>query len=88
MEQNSEPAVTRRSCLLGAIIAPLVGYLPAIVPERKPYDDLAVMGDLNGISSVSVQKEAVSWMVFNGWKIRSVDEANGRFQMERCLIRR
>ena len=80
MDEANGFTMTRRKCLLGALLAPLVRPLAALGLGPQPYDSLAVMGKLDGTLSVSVPREAVEYMFLRGWTIS--DNNNGMFLME------
>ena len=75
--------VNRRTCLLGALLAPLMHPLAAIELFQQPYNELEVMGKINGTSFVKVPEKAgkvVEWMILHGWTVSS--ERNGMLLME------
>ena len=59
--------VTRRSCLFGAMLVPVAGFVAAL--GLNDGWRLSVLGNLNGDEFVAVPKEQFAWMICQGWKV-------------------
>ena len=81
MSDSGECTVTRRTCLLGALLAPFAGAVTAM--GLGQVGRLDVMGPLNRDLFTSVPNEDVGWMICQGWKvIDKQDDKHGWFRMK------
>ncbi len=75
-------AISRRACLFGAAMAVLAKPLAEIGLEPQPYNELSVMGNIDGTLFVSVPEKLFGWMVCHGWETCDNQNTDGMIQMK------